>query len=281
KGVVQALEEETSLLRALLQGDPCSAKAALTPGRPVAPRAAAPGGAVPENAAPDPAAAKPASEARPETIDHLLEAATVLIFTRSGQDISTGSGFFVTPEIIATNAHVVGSPDAEVLVTNKLLGGLKKAIPVAVSDNEDRDYAILRLSGGGPEGLRPLRLRGGAKRMDRVSAWGFPMAVTQNDPKFRSIIEKGDTSSVPEVVYSEGVISVVLDYDPPLLLHTAPLSPGNSGGPLVDESGNVIGINTMISRDSESYRQSSLSLPADDLAAFLKEHGVTPDVISQ
>lgn len=206
-------------------------------------------------------------------MDTLLESATVFILAPRGDDLITGSGFFVAPGVVVTNAHVVDGCDDDVLVGNPAMGGFAKAAVVAATSENGRDYAILRIQGRTPR-VGILRLCEDVRRMDRVSAWGFPSTVTQNDPHFAALMENEDFSEVPSVVYSEGVVSVIHDYQPRLILHTATLSHGNSGGPLVDENGDVVGINTMIHQDEDSYRQSSISLPADDLAAFLEENDI-------
>lgn len=206
-------------------------------------------------------------------MDTLLESATVFILAPQGDDLITGSGFFVASRIVVTNAHVVEGCDAEILVGNPAMGGFAKAKVIAATSENGRDYATLLLQKNTPR-VGVLRLCVDVRRMDRVSAWGFPSTVTQNDPYFTALMENEDFSKVPNVVYSEGVVSVIHDYTPRLILHTATLSHGNSGGPLVDENGDVVGINTMIHQDDDSYRQSSISLPADDLAAFLEENGI-------
>ena len=106
-----------------------------------------------------------------------------------------------------------------------------------------------------------------------MSAWGFPGYITQIDPKLAALA-KGDDKSVPEVVFSDGVVNVILERNPPAILHSASISQGNSGGPLINGQGVVVGINTFIKVADKSNAQANIALPGKDLALFMKEHGV-------
>ena len=219
---------------------------------------------------------KSAPDKKPEareilTTADLVEQATVMILTQGSKGAGMGSGFFITPDLIFTNAHVAMEPSARVLVCNKATGSPLPGAVAAITTANGRDYALIRLSN--KTGIRPLAIKEQARRTDRISAWGFPGAVTGGDPKFAALLA-GDVTAAPEVVYTEGTISVVLERKPPLIVHSAVISQGNSGGPLVDENGTVIGVNTLIRLDGESYRQSSMAIAASDIIAFLKEQGV-------
>lgn len=250
------LAAEANRLRAGLSDDPCNAHKYL--GRPLD-----------SNVLPGP------DGAEGRTLGEVMEQATVMVFVLLKDGMAMGTGFFIGPDIVLTNRHVVDHPNPTYLVTNKALGQLTKAELVAVSEGESRDYAVLRLAGGA-QASYVLPFSTEVKRTDKVGAWGFPGSVSQYDPQFRALIEKGDLSSVPEVIYSEGVVSVIMDYDPPAIMHTAMISQGNSGGPLVNEQGQVLGINTMISLDRESYRQMGISLASSDIIKFLQANGITP-----
>lgn len=298
----QGLEDELKRLQGLLKEDPCTLKGILgaSPDKtPVAPSyggavavppeggmtqspvdgTVRPGGTPPpatgSDGAPQPQEKPSATPApAPSTVGELMEQATVFILSDYGDEIGMGSGFFVAPGIIATNRHVVQGADARVFVGNKALGGMHPARVLAFSDNPDRDYSLLQVDSATAAKAPVLQVASGAKRTERVSAWGFPGYITGIDPKLKALLS-GDDTSVPEVVYSEGVVSVVLDQSPSAILHTASLSQGNSGGPLVNAEGIVVGINTFIKKADKSYSQASIALVGGDLAGFMKEHGVT------
>ena len=181
-----------------------------------------------------------------------------------------GSGFFISRRHVLSNAHVVGNA-GQAFIINKATGGVLQATVRHRSTTGGRDFALLELPADAA--ITPLEFAPGVERTQRVSAWGFPGAVTNDDPKFMALLQ-GNASAVPEVVYTEGVVSVILDRTPPLVVHTATVSQGNSGGPLVNEQGQVVGINTFIKLDDASYRQSSIAIVGSSITAYLREIGI-------
>lgn len=268
-------------LRALLNEEPCTIKEKLAqlPPPPVTPDAL-PGGMpdkrsgeplqIPSDMAPRTTPVTPqAAPVRPGNVAQLLEQGTVLVLARQPQGLSMGSGFFISRRHILSNAHVVGN-SAQAFVINKATGGVLQATVRHRSKEAGRDFALLELPS--EAAITPLAFAPAVERTQRVSAWGFPGAVTHDDPKFAALLQ-GNASAVPEVVYTEGVVSVVLERSQPLVVHTATVSQGNSGGPLVNEQGQVAGINTFIKLDDASYRQSSIAIACSGITAYLREIG--------
>ncbi len=215
----------------------------------------------PANTAPKPSATPMA---------HSLEQATVLIIGDTGNALKTGTGFFIAPGIILTNAHVTEGSKNKIYAVGKFSELVTEAKLLAVNSNNGRDYAVLQVP---VTSVKHLNFNTDIARTQKISAWGFPGAVTDIDPNFKALLE-GNAKSAPEVVYSEGTVSVVQDQTPPIIFHSAVVSHGNSGGPLVNEKGEVVGINTYIAMDDKSYRQSSLAIVSKDIVNFLKEHNI-------
>ena len=202
------------------------------------------------------------------------QACVFLVSASQEGGLNTGTGFFVAPEHVVTNHHVVARAAGQILVTSKALGRPVEGRVVARDTSGDRDYALLKVILPLGANIRPLAFAATPKRTDKVGAWGFPHLISQNDPAYARLLSGEDFSATPELSYSEGVISAILERDPPLVVHSAPLSPGNSGGPLVNEQGEIVGINTMITPDESSYRQASIALSGQDLLRFLRQNGI-------
>jgi uncharacterized protein len=134
---------------------------------------------------------------------------------------TTGTGFVVSSSgHIVTNAHVVTACKKMTLSNGKLLT-LQAYDPAT-------DLALLKSSS--LEGISPLPLRFGnnLEVSEAVAVAGFPLSGLLS----------------PELNVTLGNISALSGPDGTrsLIQITAPVQPGNSGGPILDESGNVVGV---------------------------------------
>ncbi|MCP5267182.1 MAG: trypsin-like peptidase domain-containing protein [Burkholderiaceae bacterium] len=204
----------------------------------------------------------------------LLERATALVLAPQQQAgrLGTGSGFFIDAKHLVTNRHVIeGARDGSIMVTSRALGRLHRASIVAVtrsSNTGSDDFALLRLATGDAPGT--LALGDSVSKLSPIVAAGFPGAVIRGDPSFRRLLG-GDIAAAPDLNVTSGAVQSLRDSGAgvPLIVHTASVIQGNSGGPLVDECGRVVGVNTFISVDQKQSARISYSLRTSSLQRFL------------
>ncbi|MDD5581306.1 MAG: serine protease [Methylobacter sp.] len=210
---------------------------------------------------------------RPEELTGLLDAAVVLIIGTH----SLGSGFFITPDLVVTNRHVVEGSESLWVTSRAMKKVVKSELLTTTRSSQimQLDFAVLRLPKGRfSSGV--LAITGDPPRLSPVIAAGFPGVVVQTDSRLKSLLS-GDPSQAPETVLTPGEISVVQPQENgiKLIIHTAELSPGNSGGPLVDRCGRVAGINTFIRKASEADSRILYALSGDNLQQFLRSIGIS------
>lgn len=175
--------------------------------------------------------------------------------------IASGSGVLISAEgEVLTNHHVIAgtcSPLAPELTVRLAAGGEVTARLVAT--DPVGDIALLRLDDRHP----PLKPAAFATAIPPV---GSPVVAVGNP------FALGDLDDRPSV--SRGVLStgrVARGAYPDCLQHDAPVNPGNSGGPLFDPEGALLGINGAI-RSRSGFRINSgigLAISAPQLARFL------------
>ena len=186
------------------------------------------------------------SIARAQTAPQLAQKtfpSVVMILTSdsSGQPLALGSGFFVGERVIATNMHVIeGASAARVkVIETYAVGGV-------VGTDATADLALLKIDG---LDAPPLQL-GDSKQAavgDQVFAVGNPEGL--------------------EGTFSEGIVSGIRTIGTNVLLQiTAAISPGSSGGPVIDSSGKVLGIAVATFKEGQNL---NFAVPVSYLKAIL------------
>ena len=219
-------------------------------------------------------------EERQRAVAELMEASTVYVLLDKGDSYSMGSAFIVADGCAVTNAHVVGSAKG-VLLMNSRLRPVKASVVRKEYDDEigGNDFALLRFSSATKLPSVTFALR--VHRMDRVSAWGFPMLITQFDQSFDDILE-GKHTKAPPVVYTEGTVSTVVERKGrKTIIHSAAIAGGNSGGPLANARGEVVGMNAWVYTEEDEGAVVNASLPSERIVDFLLKAGVKPQMSRQ
>jgi S1-C subfamily serine protease len=270
-----ALERDLEERRRALSGNVCTADPSQMPR--IGPDHAA---TVPPAAAPTPPGGQPFRGSLAE----LLTQSVVMVIALKQDGAETGSGFFITPEFIVTNRHVVESADAgKLFVTGGRFARATRAELVAQTDGSEigsLDIALLRVPA--VRDVQPLTMSTVAGALDQVVAAGFPGLTMHGDEAYGRLIE-GDATAIPTVILTDGKISAVQTSPTGLKImpHTAAVSGGNSGGPLVDACGRAVGVNTFITADREQVAHTNYAQKSDAVIEFLQAHGASPSVVNE
>lgn len=200
----------------------------------------------------------------------------VVIIQSNGTDaqlIGHGSGFAITPTLIVTNAHVVENlQQDDTLIAGVVPPEGRSGYPArVVAYSPGNDLALLQIAGPGT--IPPLTLfAGAAQDSEEVFAVGYPGNVDLAQGLKMSDLVTPQAAVKTRGYVSAGRTSRAFD----TILHTAPIGAGNSGGPLLDSCGRVLGINsfgTISDNGTDSAFYFAISMR--ELAAFLKKSGVT------
>lgn len=183
-----------------------------------------------------------------EDIAEKALAATVYLEMKdkNGKTLGIGSGFFVKSNIIATNYHVV---EGAAKGTAKLVGKYTTyEIEGVTATDKANDLALLKVTA---YGIKPLSLG------------------DSNDIRIGETVYVAGNPKGLEGTFSDGIISSRRDkYTKERLQMTAPISPGSSGGPVLNRKGEVIGVSFAGHRALDA-QNINFAIPSKYLKALL------------
>jgi S1-C subfamily serine protease len=182
-------------------------------------------------------------------------------------DISSGTGFFVAPGFILTNEHVVKS-----CLTISMRGAVKPSAGHLVAVDKTHDLALIKTDAQSSR-IAYFRQNVGIKPNDKVFAIGYPL----------------EHSNTGEYVLSD---ATVITHDNNTeetdnIEFTASIEKGNSGGPLIDGGGNVIGVvqakknyyylsagSNEVAPNEKPFKINGLAIGLQQVKNFLSAHNI-------
>jgi len=180
---------------------------------------------------------------RPAVVD-------IIALDKSSNPQSSGSGFFISPNEIVTNFHVIGKADSIGVI---LADGSETVCTAVRYLDKDRDLAVLvtRKASTHQLALETSRIEEG----ERIAVIGSPLGL--------------------DGTLSEGIVSAVRKNDDMIefIQISAPISPGSSGSPVVNRFGKVVGVATMIFTEGQSL---NFAVSSRELQQLLKSPPLKP-----
>lgn len=199
------------------------------------------------------------------SVDKVYKSTVVVIASADGKQISTGTGFIYKKDgktaYIMTNNHVVEGADSVSIEFNdgservdaKILGGETYSdIAVLTMTMDNKDFEVVEI--GDSENLA---------LGDTIFTVGSPMGVT-----YKGTVTKGIVSGKDRLV-EVSLSGNISDYYMKVIQIDAAVNPGNSGGPLCDVGGKVVGIISLKIVQNE-VEGMGFAIPIEDALKYAK-----------
>ena len=213
-----------------------------------------------------------ASPARADDISVAGRSVVRVVVISFGEDgevagFGHGSGFAVAPNRIITNAHVVAraAESKSVAIGVVPSEGAQATRARIVAVDPARDLALLEVEQGG---FTPIPIYvGPLEDGSPIAALGYPGNVDL------ATARSADDYITPlPPTRSVGIFSNVRPINGiTTLLHTANIARGHSGGPLLDQCGRVLGVNTLITRNQDGDAPFAFAVANRELTIFLRQ----------
>ena len=179
----------------------------------------------------------------PELVKRIKPSSVAIeTFDQRGTTLSRGSGFFIAPDRIITNRHVI---DKSARVEVHLVDGKKFPVKGVLAVDGEGDLALLQVE-------VPKELAVPLPIVQAVPQEGEFVVVIGNPFGLEGSVSNGIVSAVREISGYGKIIQI-----------TAPISPGSSGSPVVNMAGQVIGVATLQAAEGQSL---NFAVPAERIS---------------
>lgn len=188
--------------------------------------------------------------------------------TQKKVEQNIGSGFIISSDgLIITNKHVVSDTEAtyQVLTNDKKKYNVEK-----IYRDPLNDLAILKISSTFTNALKPLKLGDSSKLKlgQLVIAIGTPLG------EFTNTVTSGIISGLGRGITADSPFEGFVEKLDNVIQTDAAISPGNSGGPLLNSKGEVIGVNAAIAQQGQNIGFSiPVNVVSDLINNFQKNGG--------
>lgn len=181
-------------------------------------------------------------------------------FSAPGQRHGLGSGFIISEDgYVVTNAHVV---DGSNQIKVKFKG--KRELPaVLVGADGATDIALLKVNGSGLQKVK-IGSSAGLEIGQLLIAMGSPFGLGQS-------LTTGVVSAKDRIVPNKGEVAFIQT--------DTVINEGNSGGPLFDDQGTVVGVNSWIYSHSGRYEGMSFAVPIDLAMNVVEQLKKSPKIL--
>ncbi len=184
-----------------------------------------------------------------------IKKATVYIRITDGKKGSSGSGFFVDRNMVVTNNHVINpkgkSPNSRIEVVVESGTAQTQTFPArVVGADAGKDLALIEVLGATAPDTLKVSDTAALRETHDVYAFGFPLGenLGQEITVTKTTVSSLRRGSGEQIVQLNGG-----------------LHPGNSGGPITDSSGKVVGVAVAVIRDTQIH----LAIAGEEVQSFL------------
>ena len=176
------------------------------------------------------------------------------------REVGGGTAFFVSEDgILMTNKHVVSDEKAAYTV---LLNDGRRLDATVITRDPVGDVALLKVDGGGFPALT-------LAPSDEILLGQTVIAIGNALAEFRNTVSIGVVSGLQRSIIAGGLSGGATERLDSIIQTDAAINEGNSGGPLLNSRGEVIGMNTAVATGAQNI---GFALPVPDLRRVLKSY---------